>query len=252
MLGGDHHLGRAAAPAHLRRSPGRGPPRRSAPSSSSGSAMQRAISPASAPSSACDRELGARGVDDRDQRQPELLGQPHAAAGLAQRGRPHRGRAASGATGPGRPARTAARRAGSASRARLASCSPSSVPLSRTVLGRAVPQQVAYAEPVRSPGQLHRLPRRPVRRVGVGSQAAARARSAGSTSTPRARSTQLGQVLGGDDRVDHALLGEVLGRAARRPGTGAPLSASYTFGPRKPTSAPGSATVTCPSEPHDA
>ena len=90
-----------------------------------GSAMQRAISPAIAPSSASRRQLGARGVDDGDQRQAELLGQPHAAPGLAQGGRAERRAPASAAAGPGRRARTAARRAGSGRRARLASCSPS-------------------------------------------------------------------------------------------------------------------------------
>ena len=35
-------------------------------------------------------------------------------------------------------------------------------------------------------------------------------------------------------------------------GKGVPLSASNTFGPRKPISAPGSPTVTCASEPQDA
>ena len=35
-------------------------------------------------------------------------------------------------------------------------------------------------------------------------------------------------------------------------GNGSPYSASKTRGPRKPTRAPGSATVMCPSDPHDA
>ena len=35
-------------------------------------------------------------------------------------------------------------------------------------------------------------------------------------------------------------------------GNGVPLRASNTRGPRNPTRAPGSATVTCPSDPHDA
>jgi hypothetical protein len=35
-------------------------------------------------------------------------------------------------------------------------------------------------------------------------------------------------------------------------GNGLPVSASITRGPRKPMSAPGSATVTCPRDPHDA
>jgi hypothetical protein len=37
-------------------------------------------------------ERGAGGVDQRDQRQPQLCGQVHAAPGLAQRGRPERRR----------------------------------------------------------------------------------------------------------------------------------------------------------------
>ena len=35
-------------------------------------------------------------------------------------------------------------------------------------------------------------------------------------------------------------------------GNGSPYSASYTRGPRKPIEAPGSAMVTCPSEPQEA
>lgn len=53
--------------------------------------MQRAISPAMAPSGS-DRELGTGGVDNGHQRQAQILGQPHPLSRLAQGGRTQRGR----------------------------------------------------------------------------------------------------------------------------------------------------------------
>ena len=76
--------------------------------------------------------------------------------------------------------------------------------------GRAVPQHVAYAEPRLRPGQLHRLPDRPARPGLVGPHGqhrlGRRVDQHGQGLVDQHR-----QVLGRHDRVDDALLGEVLG-----------------------------------------
>ena len=63
---------------------------------------------------------------------------------------------------------------------------------------------------------------------------------------------QLGQVLGRAPprRSRRARRGSR--RSARPRGTSSPVRPAYTLGPRKPISAPGSATVMWPSDPHEA
>ena len=56
---------------------------------------------------------------------------------------------------------------------------------------------------------------------------------------------------GGDDRVDDAVLGR-FSAVCTPSGNVLAVQRLYTRGPRNPMRAPGSATVTWPSEPHDA
>ena len=74
----------------------------------------------------------------------------------------------------------------------------------------AVPQHIAYAEPLGRTGQLHRLPHRPARPrlVGPHGQSGLGRRVDQHRERPV---DQYRQVLGRHDGVDHALLGEVLG-----------------------------------------
>ena len=116
----------------------------------------------------------------------------------------------------------------------------------------AVPQQIAYAEPRRldrvssTDSHTGRLDAGPVGPDGQG-------RRLGRVDEHRQRPVdQHGQVLGRHDGVDDALLGEVLGLLDALAGTARPRAPRRPSGRGSPTSAPGSATVTCPSEPHDA
>ena len=110
----------------------------------------------------------------------------------------------------------------------------------------AVPQQVAYAEPLGRPGQLHRLPDRPARRGRLRTRTGSAGGVGGVHEHGEGQVDQHGQVLGGHHRVDDALLGEVLGLldAGRER---VPLERLVDLRARgSPTSAPGSATVTWP------
>ena len=173
--------------------------------------MQRAISPAIAPSSALRRQLGAGSVDHGDQRQPELLGQSHRPARLAQRGRAHR---VAGRPGGSRSCPTSTHGWPSSrvsATITVSSRSPSSVPRSRRVPVAAVPQQVAYAGPPGVAGPLDRLPR-PTSRRPVPSGAPRQGAGGRRVHEDREGAVdQLGQVLGRHDRVDDPLRGEVLG-----------------------------------------
>ena len=94
-----------------------------------------------------------------------------------------------------------------------------------------VPQQVSYAEPLGRPGQLHRLPDRPARRRRLSAEGQRR-RDGRVHEHGEGQVQQLGQVLGGDHCVDHALLGEVLGLldAGRE---GVPLERFVDLGPEE-------------------
>ena len=128
--------------------------------------------------------------------------------------------------------------------------SPSSVPCSRTVAS------LPYLSTSRTPGRSaervisidsHGEWRRvtsPVRRSRVDSDG-------GSISRPSARSTTLGSS-------SVSTTASMMPRLARFSltwmpgGNGRFSSSSNTLGPRNPIRAPGSATVMCPSDPHDA
>ena len=198
------------------------------------------------------RQRGALGVDHGHQRQAELGGQPHPAPGLAQRLRARAGGRRSGRAGPARGRRTAPRRSGPARSAGPGRDSPWPVPLSGTT------SVAAYCSRRRTPGRSARRDRVTASQVstsGIGSSARLGHRR---DAEPRARAARqrpvedVGDLVGGDDRVDDAVGVEVLRglhALGERPGRRAPRRPA---GPRKPTSAPGSATVTWPSEPHDA
>ena len=202
-------------------------------------------------------------------RSPVTSGRPqarrasrHAAAGLLQRGRARAGGSAdlpAAGPGPGRP--RADRRSGPGPAAVLGSLSPcAGAADGSTPVGGAFAQQPAHPGPVRPPGGAPPSPRpaRPRRQV---SSASAGSRTGGTAAVrvgdarSSARSRRSGAASSsGDDGVDQrrarsrfsAVCTPGRERLARR-------AASYDPGAEEPDQRPRArATVTCPSEPHEA
>ena len=194
------------------------------------------------------RQLRTRGVDDRHQGQPQLLGEAHGAARGPQRGRPEGGLRRLPAAvltdhDAGLAVQAGERDAARCRRARPRWCR--SAGRCRNRRGAAGPGR-RPARAGASRGSRSRRERSGARPAGPARQARPRGRVDQDGQRPRPRAPA---GLGASTTASMTPLAARFSAVCTPAGNGSPFRASKTLGPRKPTSAPGSATVTCAERP---